>query len=224
MNCRLAMNELKKCGTAQNRKVYARHGINEPMFGVSYANLKALAKKIGKDHELAVDLWTTGNHDARILATMIGEPEKVDAKLVESWAKDLDNYAVTDALGGLAGRAEMPRKVIDKWSNSKDEWFGQLGWNLITRLAMNSSDCPDSYFKSKIGVIEKKIHKSKNRTRYSMNGSLIAIGMRSAILRKEALAAAKRIGKVEVDHGETGCKTPDAADYIKRAAARKKKK
>ena len=70
-----------------------------------------------------------------------------------------------------------------------------------------------------LGTIEAKIHKAKNRTRYSMNSALIGIGAYNAKLRKRALQVAKNIGTVEVDHGETGCKTPDAAAYIAKTVA-----
>ncbi|HEX7343423.1 MAG TPA: DNA alkylation repair protein, partial [bacterium] len=79
-------------------------------------------------------------------------------------------------------------------------------------------------FEKFLTIIEREIHRSKNRVREAMNGALIAIGMRNEKLQKQAIAAARRIGKVVVDHGETGCKTPDAEAYILKAAARSKKK
>jgi len=82
---------------------------------------------------------------------------------------------------------------------------------------------PDEYFEKFLGVIERAMHSRKNRVRHQMNGALIAIGIRNPALEKKAVAAAERIGKVEVDHGETGCKTPDAVPYIRRAVERKKK-
>ena len=89
-------------------------------------------------------------------------------------------------------------------------------------MAMRDQGLPDRYFEGHLKSIEKEIHGRKNRVRESMNGALIAIGMRSAALEKKATTSAARVGKVEVDHGETGCKTPDAALYIKKGRARKK--
>lgn len=111
---------------------------------------------------------------------------------------------------------------MEKWTKSADEYVGQAGWNLLAHLAMEDQDLPESYFEKYLGVIAQKIHQSKNRVRHAMNGALIAIGIRNAALEKTALAAAAKIGKVDVDRGETNCKTPDAAAYIHKTRQRKK--
>jgi len=223
MNKTEAMKQLRAMGTAQNRKVYARHGVAGPGFGVSYANLGKLKKSIKVDHELARSLWASGNHDARVLATMIADPQQITAKDLDQWVEQLDSYPITDAFAGLAAGSPLASKRVAKWTGSKEEWVSSAGWGLVTRLALADGALTDSACEKHLKTIESKIHKAPNRTRYAMNGALIAIGMRNATLGKQATAAAKRIGKVEVDHGETGCKTPDAAAYIQKAAARKRK-
>jgi len=223
MNKTEALKQLRAMGTAQYRKVYARHGVVGPSFGVSYANLGKLKKSIGVDHELARALWASGNHDARVLATMIADPEAVTATDLDTWARQLDSYPLTDAFSNLAASSPLASKRVAMWTGSKQEWESSAGWILVARLALADGALPDSVCEKHLKTIESKIHKAPNRTRYAMNGALIAIGMRSAALGKEATAAAKRIGKVEVDHGETGCKTPDAATYIQKAAARKRR-
>jgi hypothetical protein len=87
---------------------------------------------------------------------------------------------------------------------------------------MRDDTLPDEYFEKCLITIEKIIHQSKNFTKQAMNGAVIAIGLRNSKLEKLAIAAAKRIGKVEVDHGETSCKTPDAVAYIQKAKSRMK--
>ncbi len=89
---------------------------------------------------------------------------------------------------------------------------------------MQDNGLPDAYFEKYLGIIESKIHSDKNWVKYAMNNALINIGVRNRILERRAIAAAKRIGRIEVDHGETGCKTPDAVPYIKKTVAYKKKK
>ena len=216
------MEMLEGMGTEQNRKVYRRHGVREKMFGVSYANQNALRKTIGQDHDLAFSLWATGNHDAMVLATMIADPARADSSLLEKWARDLDSYVLSDALSGYVRKTPLARKKMERWGRSRGEWIGRTGWLLLAQIAMHDQELPDSYFQSHLETIRREIHTRKNRVRDAMNNALIAIGMRNARLRTLALAAAKRIGKVEVDHGETGCKTPDAAAYIARALRRKK--
>ena len=217
-----AMRELERAGTAQNRKVYARHGIGERMFGVSFAALRSLARTIKVDHELARGLWATGNHDARVLATMVADPDRFDGRTLDRWATDLDNYVVTDAFSQLVSRSALVREKMAAWSAAEGEWVSRAGWRLLSYLALEHDDVADEELEERLGVIEREIHGRPNHTRDAMNGALIAIGLRNAKLEKKAVTAAKRIGKVEVDHGETSCETPDAAAYIAKAKARRR--
>jgi 3-methyladenine DNA glycosylase AlkD len=208
-----ALAKLESLGTAQNRKIYGRHGVTREMYGVSYANLGKLVKEIKVDHALALDLWASGNHDARVLATMVADPDAIDAKTLNAWAKALDSYVIADAFSKLAAQSPVGRKRTETWVRSKDEWIGTAGWNVVAQVA---DGLPEATCRELLTTIESGIHKAKNRARYSMNNALISIGARGGALQKAAVAAAKRIGPVEVDHGETGCKTPDAAAYIKK--------
>jgi len=104
------------------------------------------------------------------------------------------------------------------------EWTGAAGWNILGYLMRDGSGLEDSELEKMLGDIEARIHTSKNRVKYAMNNALIGIAAFSAKLEKQALAAAERIGKVDVDHGETGCKTPDAVAYIKKTAEYRRKK
>ena len=102
---------------------------------------------------------------------------------------------------------------------SSDEFVGETGYHLVGKLALENEDLPDEYFEDHLRTIEKTIHKAKNYTRYAMNNAVIAIGVRNPKLTKLALAAAQRIGKVHVDHGNTACTTPDALAYIQKTLA-----
>ncbi len=99
-----AIAELERHGSEQTRKTYRRHGVLGDQYGVSYADLKSMKKAIKTDQALAESLWATGNHDARILATMIADPKAITRKVLESWSRDVDNYVLTDALAGARGR------------------------------------------------------------------------------------------------------------------------
>jgi len=221
---REVLKELKALGTAQNRKVYARHGIGTEMYGVSYANLTKLKKKIKCDHDLALSLWASGNFDARVLATMITDQSRLKSTELETWSKDLTNYGLMDAFAALVKQTPHVQKKMEKWTKSKKEFIGACGWQLLSHLAQQDENLPDTFFEKYLEIIERDIHSSKNRTRYSMNSALIGIGIRNSRLEKKATAAAKRIGKVEVDHGATRCKTPDAVPYIKKAIEHKRGK
>jgi 3-methyladenine DNA glycosylase AlkD len=214
---------LKALGTEPNRKTYRRHGVGDDVYGVSYAHLKDLKKKIRTDHALAEGLWASGNHDARILATMVADPRRLDQATLDAWAAGLHNYVESDALGTLAASAPNAREVMGHWLASDGEWTGAAGWHVLALVARQDGDLPDEYFERFLGTIERDLPESPNRVRHEMNGALIAIGLRNPALREKALAAAARIGPVHVDHGDTACQTPDAAAYIAKAEARKKK-
>ncbi len=216
--------ELQALGTAQNRKVYPRHGVREPLFGVSYANLGKLKKKIKADHALALELWDSGNHDARILATMIAEPQKATVPMLDAWACTPDNYVLTDAVSGFVGKTEFAGDCMRKWIDADAEYVEAAGWNLLGGSAMYAKGLSDSTFEPYIIRIERDIHGAKNRVRYAMYMALIAIGTKSDALEELAFAASTRVGRVEVDHGDTGCKTPEGPSYIRKARAHRRKK
>ena len=218
------MKELKAAGTAQNRKVYRRHGIREPLFGVSYAALGKLKKKIKVDQPLAEQLWATGNHDARALATLIADPEKISARTLDAWAKEVDNPGLAAALSNVAAASKSAKTRMEKWTTSRAELVSCAGWHTLASIAREGDGYPDAYFKKYLDTIETKIHTSKNWAKYAMNNALINIGVRNPALERKAIAAAKRIGIVEVDHGQTGCKTPDAVAYIRKTVTHRAKK
>jgi 3-methyladenine DNA glycosylase AlkD len=224
MNVQEALDTLKSLGTEQNRKIYRRHGAGEDVYGVSFAHLKDLKKKIKSDHELAVALWNSGNHDARMLAGMIADPKRLDPGTLDAWARGLRSYVETDALGSLAAQAPHARETMARWMASDAEWVASAGWRILAHVARDEDGLPDEYFERFLATIERDIHDSPNRVRHEMNSALIAIGIRNPALQEKAEAAAARIGKVEVDHGETGCTTPEAIGYIRKTVARKEKK
>lgn len=222
MNDRELLRELEALGSEQTRKTYQRHGVGDKMFGVSYAHLGKLHKKIKVDHELANKLWTSGIHDAQILAAMIADPAQLTAKEIDTWARSVSNYMLSDALAGLVSKTRFATEKAEKWTRSKDEWIGSAGWQLLSGLTLRDASLPDSVFEPYLEAIENGIHGARNRVRYAMNGALIAIGCRNSKLEKKAMAVAAKIGKVEVDHGDTSCKTPDAASYIRKTVAYRK--
>ena len=128
MNLNSALRELKRRGTAQNRKAYRRHGVGENMYGVSLADLRLLAKQIKTDQDLAVQLWATGNHDAQVLATLIADPAQFDAKTLDAWVKDLNDYVIADQFAGLVAQTSYRQKKAEKWHAARSEWIGRAGW------------------------------------------------------------------------------------------------
>jgi 3-methyladenine DNA glycosylase AlkD len=216
-----AMAALEEAGSEQTRKTYARHGIAEPMFGVSFAVLGKLQKQIKRDHELALKLWDSGNHDARVLATMIADPAKLTGEQLDARAAALGNSCVTDLFSKMVAASPLASQKARQWKSSAPEFTKAAGWCVIAQLAMSGSAFSDAELIALLKEIESTIHGSPNRARYAMNGALIAIGGARPALSEQAIAAAGRIGDIQVDHGDTACKTPDAAQYIRKMLARR---
>jgi 3-methyladenine DNA glycosylase AlkD len=217
------LEQLKRLGKPNTAKIYARHGVEEPSVGLPYAELGKLIKKLGTQHELATELWTSGVHDARVLATKVVDPLRIGLGELESWLNAASNYIITAAISGLAARTPYSLDLALKWTQSDEEWRGSAGWSIVSELAMQGG-LDEATARDLLGRIERGIHQAKNRTRYSMNGALIAIGGSMPKVRERAFAVAKNIGRVEVDHGQTGCKTPDALPYMKKVIAHELRK
>ena len=216
------MSTLESLGTAQNVKTYRRHGAGDNLFGVSFADLEKLRKKIKVDHELARALWATGNTDAQTLALMIADPEQLKATVADAWLREISYDLLGGYLAQLVARSSFAESRLKKWTGQKKEYVRACGYALLAAmLRLESGSLTDDRCRELMARIEAEIHSSANRARYSMNNALCAIGIYKPELREEAIAAAGRIGKVEVDHGETSCKTPDAAAYIRKASKRK---
>jgi 3-methyladenine DNA glycosylase AlkD len=211
------MSALEKAGSAQTRKTYGRHGVVQPMFGVSFATLKALYKRIGVDHELGIALWSTGNFDARNLAYKLIDPAQMSPAELDRWARAPGARMCAGYVACIVTESGHGRAKADAWLVSPSAKLREAAWQLVSALAMRDETTPDAWFADRVASIEAGIEAASNLERYAMNSALISIGCRSAALRKAATAAAKRIGKVEVDHGDTSCKTPDAKEYIDKA-------
>ena len=218
-NFSAVMVQLEAAGTAQNRKVYARHGAAEPMFGVSYAELGRIAKPLRTDHALAQQLWDSGNHDARVLALRVADPAALDESLAGRWLRDVDNYILAEGLGGLCAQSPYAREMSDAWRDRSGEWEASTGWFIVTCTAEDPGVWSIEELRGLLSQIEAEIGERPNRVRHEMNGALIVMALRDGNLRRSVLAAARRVGPVKVDHGQTGCKTPEVAPYVERTLA-----
>lgn len=217
------LKKLRALGKEGTARIYARHGVQNPALGVSYGAMKGLVRSLGVDHELAQGLWDTGVHEARVVATKIADPKRLTRAQVGRWLKQSSDYVVADAVSGLAARAPEAPVWAARWIGSPGEWTSAAGWNVVSLLAMKGRlelDAARDYLER----ISKGLEAAPNRTRYSMNGALISIGGSIPELTDDALVVARAIGPVEVDHGETGCQTPDATDYIPRMAAHRSRR
>ncbi len=212
-----AMAALEAAGSEQTRRTYARHGVTQPMFGVSFATLKTLLKKIKVDHELALALWQTNNFDARNLAVKVVDPQRMSEAELDAWALDPCARMCSGYVAQVAAEGPHAQGCVQRWLGATPDSLRCVGWTLVGALAMADESIAETWFAERLQEIESRIHGVPNGQREVMNQTVIAIGCRSAALRAAATAAAQRIGKVKIDHFDTACKTPDAAIAIEKA-------
>ena len=222
MDFQETMRELELLGSEQTRKTFLRHGAPGPLFGVKFADLEKLRKRIKTNPGLAEALWDSGNSDARMLATLVADAPAMSRVQLDAWARSLNWHTLVDVfVSNVMLRSPHAREVLEAWAAEPGEMQGRAGWALLSALAAKTDVLRDEELAPWLPRIEQGIHAAQNRVREAMNTALIAIGGRGGQLQEQALEVAKRIGKVEVFHGDTACKTPDAVEYIAKVRAHK---
>jgi len=193
------LGELRGLGTRKNVEGMARFGIEATdVYGVSKPKLDGLAKKIGKNHELGLALWATGNHDAKILAGMICEAQKVTATQMEKWVRDFDNWDTCDGtcchLFVFAAPAWL--KAVS-WTGRKQEFQKRAGFALGAYLAYRDKTAADAQFRTFLKMVEREADDDRNFVRKAVNWALRNIGKRNLRLNAAAIETGERLRKRE---------------------------
>src|SRR5258707_14761080 len=191
--------ELRRLGTKHNVEGMAHYGIRaKKVFGVSKPKLDALAKKIGKNHALGLELWSTGIQDAKILAGMICEPGKVTGAQMELWVRDFDNWDSCDGtcchLFVLAKPA-WPKAFAG--TKRKEEFQKRGGFALAAYLAYRDKAASDGKYLSFLKVIKREADDDRNFWRKTVKCAIRNIGKRNRRLNRAAIATARRLRKRE---------------------------
>ena len=172
------------------------------MYGVKIADLKVIQKKVKKDHELAMELFATGNYDAMYLAGLIADESKMSRKDIQQWAERSHSSGISEyTVAWVAAESDFGWELGIKWIDSPKEKIASAGWNTLAGvIAMkpdNELDIPG--IRKLLQRIIKEIHRAPNRVRYTMNGFIIGVGAYIKELTKEAIETAKKVGDVYVD-------------------------
>ena len=172
-----------------------RYGINiQNRLGVSIPELRKMAKTIGKDHELAIELWRTGIADARILAAMIEDPEMLDENQMEDWAKDIDSWDVGDQVCmNLFEKSPLAWKKVDDWSRREEEFVKRTAFGLLACLAWHDKNAEDKKFIKLFPVFARGALDERNSVKKAVSWALRNIGKRNSNLNRAALNEANRI-------------------------------
>jgi 3-methyladenine DNA glycosylase AlkD len=189
------LRQLKAAADPRVRARMAYFGVAVPKaHGISAPLLHGMAKGIGKDHRLAQELWATGIHEARILATLIGESEKVTAAQMDRWVRDFDSWDVVDAACCyLYAQTKSAWSKAAAWSRRREEFVKRASFSLIAYLSYKDEAAPDARFVRFLRVIEREAHDERNFVKKAVNWALRNIGKRNRRLNREAIRAAERI-------------------------------
>jgi 3-methyladenine DNA glycosylase AlkD len=187
--------ELKKAADPEVRAKMAYFGVNVPKaHGISAPILHKLAKHIGRDHDLAEELWASGIHEARILATLIGESHKVTAEQMERWVRDFNSWDVVDTACCYLYAAAAPAwDKVDAWSRCPEEFVKRASFSLAAYLSYKDKEAPDARFEKFLRVIEREAHDERHFVKKAVNWALRNIGKRNLRLNRAAIQSAERI-------------------------------
>lgn len=199
MQTREVIRRLKTWANPRNVAGMARFGINpQNTLGVSIPRLRALAKEIGTDHALALDLWASGIHEARILAGMIDDPALVTSAQMERWVKDFDSWDVCDQVCmNLFDKTKLAHRKALVWSRRKPEFEKRAGFALMASLAWHDKTASDAAFLKFLPAIKRGATDERNFVKKAVNWALRGIGKRSRKLNREAIRAAREIQKLD---------------------------
>ncbi|KAA0256405.1 MAG: DNA alkylation repair protein [Acidobacteria bacterium] len=173
----------------------ARYGIRSAdVIGVAAPDLRRIARRLGTDDALARALWATGIHDARVLATMLADPARTTPARALRWAKDLDNWAVCDALClCLLVRLPFAHELSGDWAQRPEEFVRRASFSLLACLAVHDEESGDEPFREGLARAEAAASDGRTAVRKAVNWALRQIGKRNPALNAAAVAAARRI-------------------------------
>jgi len=195
MECEDILERLKSLANPEAVAGMARYGIStQNTLGVSIPVLRKMAREIGRNHALAQELWSSGVHEARILASMIDDPRLVSEEQMEAWAADFDSWDVCDqCCGNLFDKTELAYRKAVEWAARDEEFVKRAGFALIAWLAFHDKRAPDEAFLEFLPVIKRESVDGRNYVRKAVNWALRHIGKRNAALNIMAIQTTREI-------------------------------
>jgi 3-methyladenine DNA glycosylase AlkD len=196
---RAALKSLEQMSTRRDLDNLARFGITATRpFGVSMANLKVLAKRVGPHHELAAALWDTNRYEARMLATLIDEPSRVTPAQMERWCRDFDNWGICDtACFVLFDRTSHAWSKVTEWSDRRGEFAKRASFALLACLALHDKNAPDEPFLEGLRLIEQAASDDRNFVKKGVSWAIRLVGRRNAALNAASVSVARRLSTSE---------------------------
>lgn len=191
--------ELRRLGSPASVKGMARYGIDtENALGVPVPALREVARRLGRDHELAQGLWKSGVHEAMILAAMVDDPDKVTEQQMEDWVSDFDSWDVCDGCcGTLFDKTPFAYAKAVEWSIRKEEYVKRAGYVLMAELAVHDKKAADGDFLKFFDRIYEGSKDDRNFVRKAVSWALRQVGKRNRALNGKALVLARKISEMD---------------------------
>ncbi len=185
-----------KPGALEGMKRFAIAG--EGRLGVSVPDMRKIAKKAGRDHALALDLWKTGIPEARIVAGLVGDPAELTSEQMDDWAADFESWDVCDQVCmNLFDRSPLAWKKVREWARRDEEFVRRASFALIASLAVHDKAAPDSKFAALFPIIRRASTDDRNFVKKAVNWALRQIGKRNRDLNRAAVAEAAAVSRID---------------------------
>lgn len=221
--CAQLLDSLRALASEHDREGMARYGINvTAALGVSVYAVRALAKPHRRDHALAGCLWSSGVHEARIMAAFVDDPAQVTPRQMDAWAAEFDSWDLTDQ--ATTSLFDMTPHAWDKareWAGRQEEFVKRGAFAMMAGLAVHDKGAPDASFIDLLGLIEREAGDDRNFVKKAVNWALRNIGKRNVALNAEAVECARRILEGAGGHDARGGAPSDrAARWVAKDALR----
>ena len=213
------LKQLKALGNEATRKHNAKWGAGDNQFGVKHGDLRALAKEIQANHELAMALWKTGNVDAQLLAILLIKPKDLSAKEVDRLVRSISFAHVADWLNSYVVKQHADKETLrQEWMADDDRWAARAGWSLTAERVVKSPEGLD--LKALLDRIESEMGDADPVVQWTMNSALAEIGIHFPKLRKRAIAIGETLGIYRNYPVSKGCTSPFAPIWINAMVSR----
>jgi 3-methyladenine DNA glycosylase AlkD len=213
------LKQLKALGNEATRAHNAKWGADDNQFGVKHGDLRALAKKIKTNHELAMSLWETGNVDAQLLAILLIKPKDLPAKEVDRLVRSIGFAHVADWLSSYVVKQHADKETLrQKWMADDDRWAARAGWGLTAERVVKSPEGLD--LKALLDRIASEMGDADPAVQWRMNSALAEIGIHFPKLRKRAIAIGETLGIYRDYPVSKGCTSPFAPIWINTMVSR----
>jgi 3-methyladenine DNA glycosylase AlkD len=196
-----AIAALRERATAHTLEGMARYGLpSDHALGVAVGEIKALGKRLGRDHQLALGLWPTGIYEARMLCAYVGDPAALSAEEMDAWCRDFDNWGICDTLSFvLFGRTSHAWRKVEQWSRRRDEFVKRAAFATLATLALRDKSAGNEPFLRSLRLVEQAATDDRNFVRKGVSWALRAIGERNNALNAAAVRTGRRLAESEDD-------------------------